>query len=162
MPVWSYIVIAIALLLLFLALLRAKLTISYDDASKLKLYVQVLFIKVPITFGKKSNISIKAVFKTLGKLLKALKIEIEQLNIVIACEDASQTALVYTGITQSLNGALEYLDTVSSVDVAKNAQISIQPSYTTTKSLFSGKVNVYVGVLFFLYWYLILLNLKYD
>lgn len=162
MPAWCYVIIGIALFVIFLALLKAKLIISYDEDNKLKIFVQILFIKFPLKLGKKSNISVKALFKTLEKLLRSIKIEIEQLTLVVACEDASQTALIYAATTQTLNCSLEYLDSVSTVEVAKDAQITINPDFVSRKTQFSGRVNIYIGVLFFLYWYLILLNLKYD
>ena len=116
------------------------------------------------TNGKKPGRSLTStsLFKTLEKLLRSIKIEIEQLTLVVACEDASQTALIYAATTQTLNCSLEYLDSVSTVEVAKDAQITISPDFVSRKTKFSGKVNIYIGVLFFLYWYLILLNLKYD
>ena len=81
--------------------------------------------------------------KTLGKLY----VKFSRLNIVVACEDASKTALAYGATVQSLAYLMEALDNVSNVKVSRFSNINVDSNFISQKSSIEGKVIIYIRVI---------------
>ena len=81
--------------------------------------------------------------KTLGKLY----VKFSRLNIVVACEDASKTALAYGATVQSVAYLMEALDNVSNVKVSRFSNINIDSNFISQKSSIEGKVIIYIRVI---------------
>ena len=81
--------------------------------------------------------------KTLGKLY----VKFSRLNIVVACEDASKTALAYGATVQSVAYLMEALDNVSNVKVSRFSNINVDSNFISQKSSIEGKVIIYIRVI---------------
>ena len=81
--------------------------------------------------------------KTLGKLY----VKFSSLNIVVACEDASKTALAYGATVQSVAYLMEALDNVSNVKVSRFSSINVDSNFISQKSSIEGKVIIYIRVI---------------
>ena len=81
--------------------------------------------------------------KTLGKIY----VKFSRLNIVVACEDASKTALAYGATVQSVAYLMEALDNVSNVKVSRFSNINIDSNFISQKSSIEGKVIIYIRVI---------------
>ena len=76
-----------------------------------------------------------------------LHIRFARLNVEIGCEDAAKTALVYGTVTQSVAYLIEYLDTISNVEISKLSQINIQSNFISRKSKAEAKIILYIRVI---------------
>ena len=81
--------------------------------------------------------------KTLGKLY----VKFSSLNIVVACEDASKTALAYGATVQSVAYLMEALDNVSNVKISRFSDINVSSNFISQKSSIDGKVIIYIRVI---------------
>lgn len=95
----------------------------------------------------KAILEIKDLILSLAsKALGGLHFKFARLNIVVACEDATKTALLYGATVQSVAYLLEALDTVSNVEISRFSDININSNFISQKSSIEGKITLYIRV----------------
>ncbi len=106
---------------------------------------------------KKENIlqklwAIKSVLlHTIEKFLGKLHFKFVKLNIVVAGENATSTALLYGAATQGVTYLIEILDNISNVDISKKSDISVRSDFVSQKSSFEGKIVLYISTVHIIY-----------
>ena len=87
----------------------------------------------------------------INHFLHKIKFNFVKLRVIIGCEDAATTALAYAGVSQGIGYIIELLRSVSSVDIAKNADVSVNADFISQKS----DVDAYIVLKFRVIDYLI-------
>lgn len=87
-----------------------------------------------------------ALLKILEKFSRKLHFKFIKLRVVIGCDNAAKTALVYAGVNQGISYLIEILRNISNVDVSSRADISVNSDFISQKSEFEGKIELYMRV----------------
>lgn len=177
MEPWIYILVAIFAAFIIVAIsLNVRIIISYENG-KLEYYAKILKIKSKINLtkrkkskndGDKSEESLieklyrvrYSLIKYLGKFLKKVHFKLVKLRITIAGENATEAALLYGAITPIISSTLEFLDSISTVDINNKSDISISTDYLSQKSSFEGKIVIRLNILRYIRWKSLLFNEK--
>ena len=93
----------------------------------------------------------KILLYTIEKFLGKLHFKFIRLNIVVGCENAASTALLYGATTQGVAYLIEILDNISNVDISKRSEISVRSDFINQKSSIDGKIVLYISVAHILY-----------
>lgn len=173
MDTWLYVFIAFIALLSLILCLNVRIIICYEG-DKLVYYARILVFKLKIDLNKKKKSrqnesddkSIvdqllgvrKSLVKSLGGFMKKLHFRLVKFNVSIGGENATQTALLYGTVTPIISLILEFLDTVSTVNISKNADISVTTDYLSQKSSFEGKLIIRLNIVRYLHWRYVLLK----
>ena len=72
--------------------------------------------------------------KMLGSFLKRAKIKVSEINIVVATEEASKTAIMYGVISQAVAYLLQLLDNFTKLKKAYKGSICVVPDFTREDS----------------------------
>ena len=88
-----------------------------------------------------------AIEKFLGKV----HFKFIRLNVVVGCENATSTALLYGAASQGVAYLIETLDNISNVDISKRSEISIWSDFVSQKSTLNGKIVLYISFAHILY-----------
>ena len=173
MPIFVYILLGIALLIALILITKVRIIVSYTD--ELKVYAKILFIKIRIVpekekkskkkKDKKKDTQVKEapqkeesivkkiwsikslVADIIARFLNKLHFKFLRLRVVIACNNAAKTALLYSGVNQGITYLIEFLDNVSNVDVPTHSNIPVDTNFISQKSEFEGKIELYIRVL---------------
>ena len=94
----------------------------------------------------------KALEATAGKFFKKSRFEINNLDVILGGENA----------TQSISYILEYLDNVARVDIPQNAHFSVKTDYINRVSSFETNVTIHVAFFRYVFWRYVLLDLNYN
>ena len=91
--------------------------------------------------------------KTFNSFLKYSKIKVSKINIVVATEDASKTAIMYGIISQSVAYLLEILNCFTTLKKSYNGTISVLPDFTKEDSSIKLDIQLqcrflHVGIMF--------------
>lgn len=165
MYIWVYIFVAILAALIITAIsLNVRIIICYENG-KLEYYAKILKIKIKIDLkkwskGNSNKVSFieelynvrHTLLNTLGKFVKKVHFKIVKLKVVIAGENATQTALLYGAVTPVISAILEFFDTISTVNISKNADLLLTTDYLSQKSSFEGKIVIRLNILRYLRW----------
>lgn len=101
---------------------------------------------------KEKNIVIKlwemksVLISVASNFLNKLHFKFITLRVVVACSDASKTALAYASVNQGIAYIIEFLRNISNVEVASRSDISVQSDFISQKSEFEGKIQLYIRV----------------
>lgn len=167
-----YIILGIALLIIALLLTKVRLFVCYEDA--LRVYAKILFLKFKIVPSKektkkpkkkKKKVPSKSVEKKeeksivsklweirsvlceiISRFLGKLHFKFLKLKIVIGCDNAAKTALLYAGASQGAAYVIEVLRNISNVDIALHSDVSVDTNFISQKSEFEGKIELYIRV----------------
>ena len=93
----------------------------------------------------------KILLYTIEKFLGKLHFKFIRLSIVVGCENAASTALLYGATTQGVAYLIEILDNISNVDISKRSEISVRSDFINQKSSIDGKIVLYISVAHILY-----------
>lgn len=80
------------------------------------------------------------------KLFSKVHFKFIKLRVVVACEDASATALTYGVVNQGIAYIIEILRNISKVEVSNRAKISVETNFISRKSELEGKIELYISV----------------
>ena len=70
----------------------------------------------------------------INHFLHKIRFYFVRLKVEIGCEDAATTALAYAGVSQVIGYIIELLRNVSSVDMSKNSDVSVNANFISQKS----------------------------
>lgn len=88
---------------------------------------------------------------TIEKFLGKVHFKFVKLHVVVGCENAASTALLYGTASQGVAYLIEILDNISNVDISKNSDVSITSDFVSQKSSLTGKIVLYISVAHILY-----------
>lgn len=88
---------------------------------------------------------------TIEKFLGKVHFKFIRLNVVVGCENAASTALLYGAASQGVAYLIETLDNISNVDISKRSEISVRSDFISQKSELSGKIELYISVVHIIY-----------
>ncbi len=88
----------------------------------------------------------EAVLSLANKCMGGLHFKFARLNIEVGCSDAAKTALVYGTVVQGVAYLVEYLDTISNVEISRFSQINVCSNFISQKSHAEGKITLYIRV----------------
>ena len=88
---------------------------------------------------------------TIEKFLGKVHFKFIRLNVVIGCENAASTALLYGAASQGVAYLIETLDNISNVDISKRSEISVRSDFISQKSELNGKIELYISVVHIIY-----------
>ena len=175
MPGWIYVVGAILLFLVILLSMKVNIVVSYKNELRVFLRILFVRIRLypkkvklkekkkkvkpekqptkEVTVKEEKTVSpVKAILEIkdlilslASKAMGGLHFKFARLNIVVACEDATKTALLYGATVQSVAYLLEALDTVSNVEISRFSDININSNFISQKSSIEGKITLYTG-----------------
>ncbi len=78
---------------------------------------------------------------------RAVRIKASRLKIIVATEDAAQTALTYTAISQSVNLLFPLLDNLKTVKkLPRGKELSVDLDYLSDESRFDIDIELYIRV----------------
>lgn len=169
---------------------RATLCLQYKDG-KFSYYAKICGVKAKLSLKKRkhkyarkgkfvssfkpkaelstfSNILLElyeirdALFATSKNFFKKTKFKINKLNLVLGGANATETALVYGGATQTISYVLEYLDNVASVDIPDDADFIVKADFINQSYTFEADVTIHVAFFRYVFWRYILLDLNYN
>lgn len=88
---------------------------------------------------------------TIERFLGKVHFKFVRLHVVIGCENAASTALLYGAATQGVAYLIEILDNISNVDISKNSDVTVTSDFVSQKSSLNGKIVLYISVSHILY-----------
>lgn len=88
----------------------------------------------------------KILLTTIEKFLGKLHFKFIRLNVVVGCENAAATALLYGAASQAVAYIIEVLDNISNVDISKMSDISVQSDFISQKTTVNGKIILKISV----------------
>ena len=88
----------------------------------------------------------EAILSLADKCMGGLHFKFARLNIEVGCSDASKTALVYGTVVQGVAYLMEFLDTISNVEISRFSQINVCSNFISQKSRAEGKITLYIRV----------------
>lgn len=89
--------------------------------------------------------------QTIERFLGKVHFKFIRLNVVIGCENAASTALLYGAASQGVAYLIETLDNISNVDISKRSEISVRSDFISQKSELNGKIELYISVVHIIY-----------
>ena len=93
----------------------------------------------------------KILLTTIEKFLGKLHFKFIRLNVIIGCENAAATALLYGAASQAVAYIIEVLDNISNVDISKRSDISVQSDFISQKSTVNGKIILKISLCHIIY-----------
>ena len=88
---------------------------------------------------------------TIEKFLGKVHFKFVKLHVVVGCENAASTALLYGAATQGVAYLIEILDNISNVDISKKSDVTVTSDFVSQKSSLNGKIVLYICVAHILY-----------
>lgn len=175
MPIFAYILLGIALLITLILITRVRVFICYDDAVRVYARLWFLkFNLIPGKVKeekkrkkkkKKSDTSAtqkpaekkkslaaklwelrKVLTDVLAYFLGKLHFRFIKLHVIVACDNAAKTALLYAGANQGVTYIIEILRNISNVDVAKHSDVYVGSDFISLESSLEGKIELYIRV----------------
>ena len=176
MPIFVYILLGIALLISLLLISKVKVFLCYDESVRVYakfLFIRISLFpqkakpkkkkkdkkqktpqvqKEPSPPTKEKSIVYKlwefksVLLEITKKFLNKLHFKFITLKIIVSCDDAAKTALAYAGANQGISYIIEILRNISNVEVAQHSDISLQADFVSQKSVFEGKIQLYIRV----------------
>ena len=93
----------------------------------------------------------QVLLQTIEKFLGKVHFKFVRLNVVVGCENATSTALLYGAASQGVAYVIEVLDNISNVDISKRSEISVRSDFISQKSELNGKIELYISVVHMIY-----------
>ena len=175
MPVFVYVLLGVALLVLLILTTRVRVFICYENG--LTAYARLWFFKfnffpekikaskrkkdkkgsipaLPSTHTPKKEKSItKKLWEMKAVLTRIINIFLGKIHfrflkimINVSCDNAAKTALLYAGANQGVAYIIETLRNISNVDVTNNSQVCVNADFVSGNSSFEGKIELYIRV----------------
>ncbi len=88
----------------------------------------------------------EAVLSLAGKCMGGLHFKFARLNIEVGCSDAAKTALVYGTVVQGVAYLVEFLDSISNVEISRFSKVNVSSNFISQKSRAEGKITLYLRV----------------
>ena len=88
----------------------------------------------------------EAVLSLAGKCMGGLHFKFARLNIEVGCSDAAKTALVYGTVVQGVAYLMEFLDSISNMEISRFSKINVNSNFISQKSRAEGKITLYLRV----------------
>ena len=176
MPIFVYILLGIALLITLILFSKVRLFICYEDSLRIYAKFWFFKISIfPKKKKKKKKSPVQqrtpttttttpqpqpkkeSILKKLWKLrvvlvdlisqfLEKLHFRFIKLRILVACDNAAKTALVFSGASQGVAYIIGILSNISNVDVTKNSDVSVDADFISLESQFESKIELYIRV----------------
>ena len=89
--------------------------------------------------------------QTIERFLGKVHFKFVRLNVIVGCENAAATALLYGAASQGVAYLIETLDNISNVDISKRSEISVKSDFISQKSELNGKIVLYISVVHMIY-----------
>ncbi len=89
--------------------------------------------------------------QTIERFLGKVHFKFVRLNVIVGCENAAATALLYGAASQGVAYLIETLDNISNVDISKSSEISVKSDFISQKSELNGKIVLYISVVHMIY-----------
>ena len=93
----------------------------------------------------------KILLQTIERFLGKVHFKFVRLNVIVGCENAAATALLYGAASQGVAYLIETLDNISNVDISKRSEISVRSDFISQKSELNGKIELYISVVHMIY-----------